>query len=491
MENTLKMCKLRLSQIYFVAVFTVMTFYMHDGYFDTLQAKSSIVMLGGYGYIVLMCMISILQAGFTKDYKFDFWRTYSRLDWSMVLFMIAAILATFFSVNVRDSFWGNDSLCMGACFLIIFVLVFLFLSKHLVVEKWMIYIVIVSGVIVFLWGLSDCMDMDVMNWHQNMASVHYDYLSTFGNRDWYVGYLSLVVPFFAALFLLENKKHDIGIYMIYLFFGFVSIYITKNNGNLLLFGCGIPLMYMGLKNTQIWNRVVLLLLIFASAGMFLHCLMRFVEPNHLVGDSVLGVLLEYHWYVGLFAIALIMFLLRGMIEKLRLEKLWIAFSGLVLVVLVICVCLCFDYQFGSDRGYVWMYSLSAYFDGTLIHKIFGCGVDCYKQFVYALEGELVASTWPEQNYVANAHNEWLQYLVTMGMVGLFTYGLVVFNALYNGCKQISRCCEANNSIQIAAGIGLCAYFCTSLGYNPQPLNYAVLVVMLAIVGQKNYDGLHK
>ena len=71
-----------------------------------------------------------------------------------------------------------------------------------------------------------------------------------------------------------------------------------------------------------------------------------------------------------------------------------------------------DDSWGNYRGYVWKRLVESYRDFPLINKIFGYGNESVKTIM--IDGYY------------NAHNEYLQYLVTTGIVGAVAYiGLIV------------------------------------------------------------------
>lgn len=469
--------KARMSEVYFVIIFIVLTFYMRDGYYDTLEAKGSMLLFTTLFYVVTMLFSSVVLIIFDKNKKYNFFKDFHVLDWGLLSFAVIGFLSTLFSNTGSLAFWGSDACRIGFLHIFLLCLSCIFLSRNLQFNRQLLLIMILSGYIVFLWGITDCFDLDIMKWHLNMASFPYDYLSTIGNRDWYVGYLALLLPFAAIFFLYEQNRKMRILYGIYLFLGFISLYITKNNGNLLVFGCVILLVYYALKDRERWKHFIQLLWIFVLASFVVKIICYFVNPMHVTGISILGILQEHHWYWGLAILTCILQILGEKIVALKLEKIWLGFSGLVIAGMFVIVILHFDGSFGSDRGYIWTYTVKTFSESTIWEKLIGWGPDCFKNAVYSTVGNDIYATWPENNMIANAHNEILQYLITMGMIGAASYLVVFVSAFICALKKQSTLC-------IAVGTSLFAYFCTALGNNPQPLNYGILFVLFALVHVK-------
>ncbi|MCM1498824.1 MAG: O-antigen ligase family protein [Clostridium sp.] len=474
MAEFLQLLKYRMSEVYFVIIFTFLTFYMHNGYYDTLEAKSAMLFWTSLFYVVTMAISSVLLAGFEKKHAFHFLRSLNMLDYSLLLFAGLGLLSAALSDTKNIAFWGSDGCRIGACLIFLLCLASIFLSGNLHWNRYLLLVILLSGFIVYLWGITDCFDLDLMGWHIDMASNHYDFLSTIGNRDWYTGYISFVLPFIAVLFLDEQNKKMNFLYAIYLFFGFINLYITKNNGNLLVFGSVIWLVYYALKERQRWEQFIHLFWIFIFSSIAVNIMCILVNPLHVTGISILGILTKYQWYFALAAIALILQITKDKIFSLHLEKIWLCFSGLVIIGLFFAVILSFNGSFGSDRGYIWTYAAKTFTQSPIREKLIGWGPDCFKQAVYSIAGSDIYATWPENNLIANAHNEFLQYLITMGLFGMLSYLAIFVAAFTYAIKKKSTLC-------IASGTALFAYFCTALGYNPQPLNYGIFFVFLALL----------
>lgn len=474
MTDFLKVLKARISDVYFIIVFTVLTLYMHDGYFDTLQAKAKMLLGTSFFYVAAMLMVCIILLLCNKEREWKIWKKWTALEWGLLIFAILAVVSASFSSEKTMAFRGSDGCELGAIALFLLCLSSLFLITNLKLSKPKILVIIVSGYIVFAWGITNCFDLDFMHWYEDMISSPYDYLSTIGNRDWYVGYLALTLPFVAALFLYEEKRIMTALYAVYLYLGFINLYITKGDGNLLIFGCAIPLVYCALKDQNAFYRLIKILWIFILASITVRIFCCFVDPMHVTGVSILGKLEEIHWYVILALFAVVLQIFGKKIVAIRLEKIWIGISLLVIVVLFVLVTVKFSGSFGSNRGYIWSYSVKTFQELDMVQKIIGWGPDCFKTAVYSKAGDSIATTWPENNMIANAHNEILQYLVTMGIVGMLSFVYMFVSAWT--CKN-----KHHSVFRIAAQTAVFAYFCTALGNNPQPLNYGILFVMFAIV----------
>lgn len=122
--------------------------------------------------------------------------------------------------------------------------------------------------------------------------------------------------------------------------------------------------------------------------------------------------------------------------------------------------LVFNDAWGTNRGYIWRKSIEIFRDFPLIHKLFGYGPDTFG--ILTTTGDF----WSEMLAAANgqtfdnAHNEYLQYLVTVGALGLITYVIFLAAAI----RRMTVCLAKGNGNKYIAGC-LFAVLC----YNAQAL----------------------
>ena len=78
----------------------------------------------------------------------------------------------------------------------------------------------------------------------------------------------------------------------------------------------------------------------------------------------------------------------------------------------------FGDKWATERGEIWRMTMESYADLPLIRKLFGCGPDTLSLLLREkFEAQMSASG----EFVDNAHNEFMNYLVNHGIVGLGFY----------------------------------------------------------------------
>lgn len=98
--------------------------------------------------------------------------------------------------------------------------------------------------------------------------------------------------------------------------------------------------------------------------------------------------------------------------------------------------LLFNDQWGTNRGYIWRKSLELYRDFSMMHKLFGYGPDTFGILTTeAIKFEMINATG---QVFDNAHNAYLQYLVTIGPIGVAAYVMFLVSAGVRCWHYVSR-----------------------------------------------------
>lgn len=112
--------------------------------------------------------------------------------------------------------------------------------------------------------------------------------------------------------------------------------------------------------------------------------------------------------------------------------------------------LVFNDQWGTNRGYIWRKSFEVYRDFPMMHKLFGYGPDTF--------GILTTRTFLAEMKAAtgqtfdSAHNEYIQFLITIGPIGLAAYLTFLIGGMWRMVKRV-----ASNPYMIGCLCGVLCY----------------------------------
>ena len=79
---------------------------------------------------------------------------------------------------------------------------------------------------------------------------------------------------------------------------------------------------------------------------------------------------------------------------------------------------------GSGRGTLWKVAWQGFLRNGWLQKLVGVGPDCFAEYIYSTftgdELLILEGRWSNALY-ANAHNEWLNHLINLGIMGTGCY----------------------------------------------------------------------
>ncbi len=454
-------------------VFVVMTFYMDNAYFNLLGSKAYIFywMAILYAIFMLFWERSRLDGNYGNDSSGRN-KKITLLDGAVIAFTLVALVSTLFSNYKADALWGHYGWAVGSLYLLANAAIYFWTSRRMRWKAWMHTVITISASIVFLWALTDECYLDIFKMHDPIeAETAYNYLASIGNNNWFSGYWALVVPFF--LFGIKKGSFRKNVLLLAGLFLSVFVGVSSRADSIYLgfgvilaisllraIGCGQQSLYTGIS----W--MVMGLAMLSAKGV------RRIIPMIELDEIALKMIESKMWLV-LFAVGVLLVAF----PKVKAAR----YVKLALIVLGICGLGIgiytqagrFGDNWGTGRGATWILAWKAFAEGGIIDKIFGIGPDCFGHAYRTLTGS---------SLFRNAHNEYLQYLVTMGVTGLISYMAIYVGALLQTFGKKAE----EHPVKIMCITSVLAYAAQAVVNNPQALNGAIFFTVLAILRGVDY-----
>ena len=92
-----------------------------------------------------------------------------------------------------------------------------------------------------------------------------------------------------------------------------------------------------------------------------------------------------------------------------------------------------DDEWGTHRGYIWRLGIENYREFSLLHKIFGYGPDTFGIMTVKNNYREMVERYNE--IFDSAHNEYLQYFITIGPLGLISYLVLLVSSVMRLIKK--------------------------------------------------------
>ena len=457
-----------IASVFTLIIIAVFPLFFRNYYFDILTVKYIFY----YGTIISMAVVTLVVSIiflFLDKSRYD-WATIKSLkrqfsiksfrksDWAMIAFLIAVAISTFQSDYFYESFWGNEGRFMGMFLILLYGVSFFIIGHCLKFKQWFLDVFLFAGMIACIIGIMQFFKYDPIGFKRGLTASDFpSFTSTIGNINTYASYVALISGMGTVLFAIEKNRFRRAWY---LFTVIISIFalITGISDNayltlLALFGL-LPLyLFNNLKGLK---RYMVLVAILFTEFQFIDLISQKYPEHVLKINGLFNVIVGYdklaHFVVVLWGICIVLYVLDACVSKDSIMKKdnnlgrWIWLGLLIIIVMAGCYILydaniagnadkygslkkylVINDDWGTHRWYIWRIGMESYARFPLIHKIFGYGPDTFGIITVNNFYEEMISRYNEK--FDSAHNEYLQYLITIGIVGLAAYLTLLFTSI--------------------------------------------------------------
>lgn len=446
-----------LSTAFLLYMFAVYPLIMHDKYFDITITKYKAFAVGLCIYAVLM-VLAVLADVFDESDRENhedridtgrglraFMARYG-IAWSdifMTGFLVANVIAFLISSDKASAYTGDEGRRCGLQFVLLTYFLYVCLGRRYKLRGYELGVFMLVGSFTGIIAILQYIGCDFLGLREGLSdSIRSIYISTFGNIDVYASFLCVLVPIAMGVLLcdMSDARHlwNRVIAGITVCIGTAAVVIT--NADLAYAGIGAAVLML-IPAAFYMGRVRELIDVFTFAAMGLAGISIALRRSAAGygGLDGFGRIAERTSMLTCVFIALLLvdIVVRRMAEtRLRQIKGRPALC-VAAVICVLCVLAAFMYagsssdtmlsfcdSWGNYRGYVWRRLASIYGDFPVHKWLFGNGNESVRRLMTDnYYDEMIDTVGVIYD---NAHNEYLQYLVTTGIFGAVTYiGLLV------------------------------------------------------------------
>lgn len=492
-------------KMFMVLMFTLLPMYYSDNYYNILNDKRDVFWLFSrilFAVIAVSLCVSLILTIRKRECLKNMRVQLSKicaLDVVMLIFAILAVISTAYSADIGNSLSGENAWDVGTQMIVCSVIVYFIISRCYS-GKGDLWVYLYAGTAAVLTiGIIDRLGYDFLVMHDEIPLQYNIFISTIGNVNFWAGYLSMLIPFFMlAVLFTKNRFAKFFIYL-FLLAAYFSLFITLTNTTYI--GVGIATLFIvwySLCDVKRLKNLAVNGILFAIAGGIAEFLWRNpCTPRPIDTDSVSRLLLEHHLYLlpGILGIVILVLLLLGAVcpEKIRtkadyfvkhmLSKFWIWLIMVGIIGTVFYIIYNYNLKLFNFRGSIWYFSFMGFCDGTLWQKLMGVGpalLDTVTQAQIAKADFFVEWNW----LYCTAHNDLLEYLVTMGVFGAackFLMYIVPFVMYARGKER-----KPEKAAVLAALVG---YIGQGLFTGPYILTYVFYIIFLGVMCA--YDRMEK
>ncbi|MBR1482300.1 MAG: O-antigen ligase family protein [Ruminococcus sp.] len=399
-------------------------------------------------------------------------------DWSAVALVLSCALSTVLSPHPELAFLGEYNGVgrnNGLLLILIYVLLYFVLSRLYRCRDYIFIGLAVSCSLVSLLTVLNGFYIDPLNtlaqFRESQPGVYMEFFSTIGNKNMLASFLCVTLPVSAVMAVVNETlwkrcvclvatglgtmamiigDSDSALLGTAVFFAVFLVVFSRSVARLKRFFLMLDVMLLSvgllrlfseamgnhykelgaLPKALLFSGKIYIVLALCAVVTALLYLLDFKKPDITLSKAVpvvLGVLFSLTALGGLgvffwFSVVDTQTPLGDMEKLLRMNDAW-----------------------GTHRGIMWLRSFRIFAEANPWQKLFGTGPDT---FYYAFEPYFKELEQYGNSSTDAAHNEYINYLITIGAVGLLSYLAFAGSALVRGFKAAKRspvvlcCCAA-------------------------------------------------
>jgi len=357
-----------------------------------------------------------------------------------------------------------DGWYMGLITQIMFVLIYFFVSRFWNGAKITVYGALGISMIVYIIGILQRFMIDPLGMYDNInPNSIIEFISTLGQATWFSSYLVLIMPIGVFIYWYTDKGRIHTLAAVYLVVAAMTL-IVQNSDSAIIAICVIYiiLFFFSMNENKYMMRFIEIVLMTFAAFKFIGICQLIFSDNAVELSNLMNALSQGIITWVLLALTVILYLfLRYKITKnekiniaryIRLRKTLI---GLVLAVMLITIMyvvlnsvgvldgtrissdsnyLKFDYMWGNQRGFSWIFACKTFAEADIVRKLFGAGPDGFCALTYEYFAADMEAVWGKGTILTCAHNEWLTTIINVGLIGGIAY-LGIFIVTLQTCAQ--------------------------------------------------------
>lgn len=501
--------------LFYLCVFPLAT---HDKYFDILKFRFQLYWIPTLIYGIIFLVLGIiylltdkrenggaLTAKLKENLKWNVLKTkLTKTDICFIALIFVMTISMLLADYQYEALWGNEGRFNGLILWLMFFIAYWLVTRFYHFKKWHLYAYLVAACLPEIWGFTNFFLLDIFHFHDGTDPRYiYTFVSSVGNINTYTNMVALHLGASAVMFVLsKEKKESILCWIPLMISSFAIVMGISDNGLLAAAAVFAFLPFAAWTDTKAIARYFIALSSFAtSVAVTAQLTIGRATMADCDGGSVLVTLGKTKPFLVLvvllwvFTIMLVYFfwvkkgLQENQIAKYS-RRIWTLLVVLgVAAVLGILIdansgnhadiwgpyqnILMFSDSWGTGRGLNWRLAWDYFInDANLLKKLIGYGPDTY--YIITMDRFKKLMQAAGYGYFDSAHNEYIEYLTTIGILGMLAY----LGILITGLRQIFK--KPKNRFAVACGFAVLAYAVQAVVNIAIPITTPILMMLLYV-----------
>ena len=443
--------------IYCCCLFVLFPLFLRNGYLDIMEVKTNFFLVTTGVYLAGMLIIAVVKRMQEETDIFAL-KEIRLTDIFCIVLLINIFLGLLLNKFAPEVLWALKGKLFGFIFLGMCCMVYLFISRTFRMNQGILWGLLLGNIFTALFVICSRFGLDIFHLYdiivKNQRSA---FLGTLGQVNVVASFFCVFIPFWMGCYLYARERTSKILFGIALFFALTAGF-SSNSDSIFLGIIGSYLFYLwfafadGERVTAYFQCGSLLFLSIFSVGFFTYLAeqqLHFTVKWDLLQQQILKYSLLWLGIAVFFGICARV--LKNVFKKIdlkcSLKKSRIFFLGAIAVIIIWGIFivainsgilkngnafgkyLIFNDSWGSNRGYAWKRTLQLFGQLPLWKKIMGCGMGMFPSFFEAFHTDAMKQFG---YYFVDAHNEFLQFLVTTGIIGCISYfGMIITTLIKN------------------------------------------------------------
>lgn len=488
----------KFANIFLISMFTIFPVYLTDKLFNVRSDRLHYFI--ATNLILLFFLLATYICGIDKEKWPKNLFKMSVTDWSLFGFLAVGAISTLLSSYGKDALTGAQGRDSGLILMSVYILCYFMLSRYLKGKEFVFDIFAVTSCIVCLIAILQEFYIDPLDLINSIKVEQREtFITTIGNINLFSAFVCVALPAVTAMFITSKDILTMAFYGIVTSICFMGLLVANSDSG--YFGLIVFLAVLFVfccKNADRMFKFFLAIFIMLLSSKILSLIslvfdgqMRELDtlPYTIVFDKRVYLIIS-----ALGFLAIIFYFLKMRLGNKDFPKA-IRISAAILVGLcAFSIAFIFCYfsfinkttdlgsltkylrlndQWGTHRGYAWIRSIILFKDGGIKNMLVGTGPDTFGPVIKEIYREDMLKR--HGSVFDNAHNEYLNYLVTIGLLGALAYITALISLIVRGIAK----CKENVSLLIIILV-IASYSSQALFNLATPIVTPYLFVFLGI-----------
>ena len=429
-------------------------------------------------------------------------------DWSVLSLVLVCAISTIFSSYKEIAFFGEVTIGKndhgrnnGLLLILIYVLVYFLITRGFRYKEHVFTALAVTAAAVYLLAVLNCFNIDPLNMFvlfKNDKLVSRDFLTTIGNKNMFSTYICVTLPVAVTMSVHTKKFVNQIIFLCAAGLGAMAMIVCDSDSAVLGIGAFIAIfLAVYARNIARLKKFFLALTVMLFSAKLLGIFSALSNESHKTLEAFPSTLMRsntvYIILIAFAAITALLYFLDKNKPDLSVPKavpivILSAFGAGVVGIIAAMVyfsnfdsttnlgsferLLRFNDAWGTHRGVMWIRSFWIFRDASFFHKLFGTGPETY---YYAFSPYFKDLYKFGDGSTDAAHNEYLQYLITIGIAGLGAYFAFVGGALKSAFKTAKQ-----NPIALVFASAVVAYLAQAVVNIALPIGTPLFIIFVSL-----------